>query len=573
MARSILGHNLQFICEDGTVTPVEGEVSRLDEAGHAALTLGEYFRSTRETTLHGFDLLDLSARCITAQAFAEGDDTGLGYAALGLLSFGPAKDRNEVWERLLEPTRKMIDKRMLTRTDTFGHKQAFNIAKAVARFSMGLSKKDETSKLIDLFIQRINEGSTGGFVDDTVGEGLPGVFDVMGLAAFIFIRQALDSHTNMHLREHKLPSLRTFVEKYIKLMPDIVRSDGLAWAYGGYIGVYGQMFCISLILQGLRDGWIAPQQQYIYMDLLRRMFHYFFMTYLDQEHGVLIIRDEERNMPEAFTSRIVNFDAARFLCQWARLAKSIDNPMLNKPVPGKTGGRYVNFNKHSQREQGLFLYQNASTGLHVQLPLVASGGRKNSDYLAFPHCPGVFDWPVDSYLPILMPELTFGDKVTIPSYYGKHCVAGMGLRQSFYFRYEQPDLITVDEKIVPNIASCKVSWTFGEKVVCDFVYTVKSPLQMDRMRYVIALGAPHSHYRINTTFTLGEGSVGAVVVKDDFSAEWKPIQVVTEDPHFRTYYGKIHYLQVLERDHPLILRPGKSYRLTIELQPDIIMAE
>jgi hypothetical protein len=90
-------HNLGAINQDGTITPVEGEESRPDESGNAAMAIGEYFRATGEVTLKAqsqtFDLVDLAARCITAQAFMDEEhENGLAYAALGLLSFGPAKD-------------------------------------------------------------------------------------------------------------------------------------------------------------------------------------------------------------------------------------------------------------------------------------------------------------------------------------------------------------------------------------------------------------------------------------------------------------------------------------------------
>ena len=69
--------------------------------------------------------------------------------------------------------------------------------------------------------------------------------------SFVFIRQALQLHANLHLRERKLPSLRTHAEKYLKLIPDLARQDGTAFAYGRSIGAYGQMHCISLALQAL----------------------------------------------------------------------------------------------------------------------------------------------------------------------------------------------------------------------------------------------------------------------------------------------------------------------------------
>ena len=43
------------------------------------------------------------------------------------------------------------------------------------------------------------------------------------------------------------------------------------------------------------------------------MFMNFFVTYLDQEHGYLVIRDEERSTVPYHTTRMANFDAARYL--------------------------------------------------------------------------------------------------------------------------------------------------------------------------------------------------------------------------------------------------------------------
>jgi hypothetical protein len=61
-------------------------------------------------------------------------------------------------------------------------------------------------------------------------------------------------------------------------------------------------------------------------------------------------------------------------------------------------------------------------------------------------------------------------------------------------------------------------------------------------------------------------------VKDDFQAAWKTPEVVTDEPLYKTYYGKIHFLQVLERDHPLVMRPGQQYRLVINYEPDMVFA-
>lgn len=571
MARSMLGHNLSSINPDGSITPVEGEEPRVDESGHAALAIGEFYRATNETTLDGHDLIDLAARLITAQAFRDPPaENGLAYAALGLLSFGPSKERNPVWERLVEPTRERLDKLLLARSDYDNHWQAFNVAKSVARYSMGLSKKDETGKLIDRFLERIAEHSSNGFIDDSP-EGIGGAFNIYGILTFVFIRQSLQLHANINLRERKLPSLRTHAEKYIRMLPDMTRQDGLGWAYGRSIGAYGQMHCISLLLQAFRDGWIVGDQQPKYFDVLRRLFMCFFTTYLDQEHGYLVIRDEERNTVERHTTRMANFDGARYLSQWSRLAATINAPTAPKPLPAQSGGRFVVFDKGNRKEQGLYIYRDDASDLHLQLPLVGSyPGELSSDDLPFPHCPGIFEWPVESYLPIMIPELTIEKQAFIPAYYGKRCVTGLGPRNSFYFRYEQPELVTREQKIVTGLGSWKVSWSFsGKKILSEFAFTAKNNIQLDSMHYALVIGAPHSRYQPGNTLTLGPGGLGCEVVKDDFQATWQETDVVSNDPNYRSPYGKVHYLQHLRRDHPLHMRAGQVYKLTVSFDPDV----
>ena len=584
MAQSILGHNLESISEQGTISPVADEDSRLDEPGHAALAIGEYYRATGETKLGDYDLVDLSARCITAQAFTQtNQENGLAYAALGLLSFGPAKDRNVVWERLLDPTREQLDKLLLEHNDYLNHFQAFSIVKAVTSFSLGLSKKDETGRLIDQFLERIESTSSAGYFDDslehneTESSTLNGAFDIYGILSFVLIRQALQLHANISLRERKLPSLRTYSEKYLKLIPDLTRQDGSCFAFGRSIGAYGQMHCISLILQAMRDDWVTVSQRDLYADTVRRLFMHFFATYMDQEHGYLVIRDNERSTVPYHTTRMANFDAARYLCQWSRLVRlNRKNSTPSAPVASRKVARFICFDKTHKKEQGLFLYQDPNSGLALQLPLVASSkkGKCTSDYLAFPHSPGIFDWPVNKYLPVMLPELTFGDSVIVPSFYGKNCTTSIGLRNALVFKYEQPELITRDEKIISGLGSCKVQWSFKDASLhCEFCFSVKQQVQMDRMRYIMVIAAPHSQYHVSTSFKLGEAGHRTNVLKDDFQAEWKALDTVTEDPVYRSYYGNIYYLQTLERSHPLNMRPGIQYRLALSFEPDIVFSD
>ncbi len=574
MARSMLSHNLDSINPDGSLSPIGNETSRSDEPGHVAYALGEYYRATGETTLKGVDLIDLAARTITAQVFTEpAAENGLAYASLGLLAFGPSKERNPVWERLVDETRQRLDKQLLHRSDYDNYWQAFNIAKAVCRFSLGLSKKDETSRLIERMVERIEQTSSTGFLDDTE-PGIGGHFNLYGVMSLVFTRSALQLHANSALRERKLPTLRTYAEKYIKMMPDLVRADGLGWAYGKSAGAYGQMHCITLILQGLRDGWIPDDQKNKYYDILRRLFYFFFQTYLDQEHGYLDIRDDERTAFASHTTRMANFDAARYLCQWARLAKTVHMPDGVKVDAARTSGRFVIYDKSNRKEQGLFLYRDAESGLHVQLPLVSSGGNCIADNLPFPHSPGIFDCPNNLYLPVMVPELTFGENVTVPAFYGQKCVVGLGLKNSYYFRYEQPDLINTKEELVKNIGSVKVQWTFtGSKVSAEFAYTVKNQVTLDKFRMAIVIGAPHSKYRQGNSPALGPLGHRCSVLKDDFHANWQETETVTADPAYRTNYGKLHYVQMFVRDHPLVMRPGQVYRLAVSFEPDLTLIE
>src|SRR5579885_1208637 len=104
-----------------------------------------------------------------------------------------------------------------------------------------------------------------------------------------------------------------------------------------------------------------------------------------------------------------------------------------KLYPLKTTRRIISFDQYQLKEQALFVYRDSESGLHLNIPLISSGSTLTSDSLAFPHSPGIFDWPNNVYLPVMLPELTFGENVTLPAFYGKNCVTGLGLRNSFYF--------------------------------------------------------------------------------------------------------------------------------------------
>jgi hypothetical protein len=237
---------------------------------------------------------------------------------------------------------------------------------------------------------------------------------------------------------------------------------GSGWAFGRAAGAYGQMHCISLILQGLRDGWIPDDQKQKYFDLLRRLFLFFYQTYLDQEHGFLDLRDAERTAYSKHTTRMANFDAARYLCQWSRLAKAVQMPAVPmKPETTRTTGRFVIFDKSNRKEQGLFLYRDAGSGLHAQIPLISSGTTLTADSLPFPHCPGVFDWPNNVYAPIMIPELTFGDQVTVPAFYGKELRHRSRTAQQLLLPLRSARADQHEGGVHQNLGSVKVQWNFA----------------------------------------------------------------------------------------------------------------
>ena len=138
------------------------------------------------------------------------------------------------------------------------------------------------------------------------------------------------------------------------------------------------------------------------------------------------------------------------------------------------------------------------------------------------------------------------------------------------FQNTQGELINKSEEIVKGLGSVKVQWTFtGSKLTAEFAYTVKNQVQLDKFRMALVIGAPHSRYRVGNSPVLGPLGHRCSVLKDDFQANWAETEVVSADPAYKTNYGKLHYIQMFMRDHPLIMRPGQVYRLSVSFEPDL----
>jgi hypothetical protein len=210
----------------------------------------------------------------------------------------------------------------------------------------------------------------------------------------------------------------------------------------------------------------------------------------------------------------------------------------------------------------------------VILPLVSAGAHRYSDSLAFPHMPGVFDWPANTLTTPFLPEFTIGGKAYSPSFYGKNAQVAMGAKAgTYHFRFEQPDLIGLDEKLSANLASLKVDWEFvGGRVVGRFLLTAKSAVTLEEFRLVLPIAATHSRMTPGNALVLGPESHRCEVLKDDFHASWAETKIVSDNPRHRTCWGKVHFYQTLQRDKPMPLRAGASYAFEIAYQPHVVRA-
>jgi hypothetical protein len=569
IAQLLLSNYLERIGENGTTMPIGGEATRPDESGHIAHALAVYHSITDRPSAH---VIELVAGCIASQFHFNGEDIGgCAHAALALLTMGLNLARNDAWSRFQGETQKIIESWLKTPLQVPPHQEAFRIVHAIVGHGLGFQASDSSDKLIEQWLNRVRGESTGGFVDSS-SRGIGGRYDGAALEQYVLVREALQRHASIHVRTRRLPTIRTYMQRYLKLIPDLVRDDGTNWAFGSLQGCAGTIYTISFIVRAFDDDWIDDDKRALYADVLRKLLQHLFMHYLDQGNASLCIRDGERDAEEEETTAVLNFDAIRQFLFWSQLAKgsriSLDAAGTE---PVSTSAKYIPLDHGAKAEHGLLIYRDALLGLSLQLPLIGGNGEGNSNCGAFPHCPGIFDTPVNKRLPMLVPELTFGDRVTVPSFYGKNVSTSLGPRREFQFRYEQPELITEDEAMAPNIASCKVLWSFVEgKVVAEFTYVAKRSVRLDSFRFTFAIAIPHSRLTLPSMRCLGENGLRPQILRDDFQGEWQQLHDMTEDPTYRTHGGKIACLYVYARLLALQLRPGIPYCFSISFEPEVV---
>ena len=360
------------------------------------------------------------------------------------------------------------------------------------------------------------------------------------------------------------------------MMPDLVRADGLGWAFGRAAGAYGQMHCVSLILQGLRDGWIPDDQRREYFDILRRLFLFFYQTYLDQEQGFLDLRDDERTAYEQHTTRMANFDAARYLCQWSRLVKTVQMP-AGAPwsEPPAHIGPVCHLRQGQPQGAGPLPLPRRGVGPAPDAPAHQLRGASLERRAALP--------PLPRRLRLAEQRLPAGHAARAHLRRPRH--PARVLRQELRhgprdaqqlllpLRAARPDHDQGGDGPQPGQRRRSSGTSRARRSACEFAYTVKQQVTLDKFRYVLVVAAPHSKYRVPGSPVLGPLGHRCSVIKDDFQATWQDTEVVSADPTYRTNFGKIHYLQYLIRDHPLIMRPGHVYRLAVNFEPDVVREE
>lgn len=570
IAQLLVGHCCEQVGENGVAIPSEGEWSTADEAGHMAYGLAVYRDISQQAENPA--LIDAIARCIAGQFYFYPDDMeGTIFAMLALLTCGLNLDRNPIWERLLGETQEKIRQQLSQSSRNLKWPPVYRIIHALVRFSLGFCKKDDTDKAIDYFIAALKKENSSGLVDTSTA-GLGGLYDASGLGQFVLLREALQRHANSHIRERRLPSLRTCAERYLRILPDLVRPDGTCWFFGRESGCHSLLYTISFILTSLLDGWIEGARRKEYIQLVGRLFQNLFMQYLDQERGLFCIRDKERNTVPNLTTVKTNFDALRMLSFWKQWAGNIRDELdPTAPATGSTArGKFILFDRNNRKEQGVFLYSDGQN-LQVQLPIMSGNGEGTCDCLAYPHAPGLIDAPVNGYLPVLLPELFIDGQTITPSFYGKNISTGLGIYREFQLRYEQPELINNREEILPGLGSWKVEWSFAKDTISgNFLLSPQKSISIENFRFAIVISAPHSKFVVPGYPTLGENGLQPQILQDDFQGEWLPIQNVVDDPDIRTAIGKVTYLQIYAREIPLQLKANRQYRFHFIIKPQIL---
>ena len=179
----------------------------------------------------------------------------------------------------------------------------------------------------------------------------------------------------------------------------MTRQDGLGWNCRLRRRLR-QLHCISLILRGMRDQWIALKNFPVSRYPSSTLPIFFSSLTLIREKGDLVIRDNERNTVPNHTTRMANFDAARYLCQWSRLAKVIGGSLgVPPPNRSKVAGRVRNFRQIPQEELTACSFTVTKTWV-FSISFRSLGQADRNPVIALrSSLLRIFDWRSNKYLP------------------------------------------------------------------------------------------------------------------------------------------------------------------------------
>ncbi|MDR2667809.1 MAG: hypothetical protein LBB38_02095 [Puniceicoccales bacterium] len=555
IAQHIAGHLVTQIGEDGRVSELgdadpsvglqPGPIAHALASCAAAMGSGEACAQ----------LADGAARSIAGQFYhhSRGDCmVGCARGAIALMALGLNRSRNGAWAKFPDSIRDRITRWMRTKEDVPLQLRPYAIVRSIVASGMGFVSTDDSEKLVEDYLKELLASPAAGFVDCSAMDQLQGRYDASGLMGLLLVREALQRHANSHIRERRLHDLRSCMARYLRILPYLLQRDGSSWAYGEPSGCLGTVCSCSAILCALADGWIDPVQRESQIALLGRHFRNFFFNHFDSETGNIILPAAAVGHHSSGFSQVgIAAEVVHQLALWHQFGKNVrDTFSAGTEVNVAEGGRFVSFESGSKYDRGLMIYGCGNGGPSFQLPLLSPPreecGVARNKSAAFPHCAGILDASIEWDVPPLLPLLTVGGKTIAPSFYGKNIATGLGASRSFQFRYEQPEVISIDGELLPGFGSCKVQWSFnGNEMRLEYVFVPKKVARMERFCYAVPIPAAD-----------GEMSLRAKILHDDFHGEW-------EDGDDSPIRGPFAPMSHYTRTTPILLQVDNSYRFSV----------
>ncbi|MDR1435832.1 MAG: hypothetical protein LBI39_01320 [Puniceicoccales bacterium] len=563
IAQHIGGSLIGQIGEDGRIRELGADQpSELLQPGPMAHALAACVAAGKSNE-NGGALLDGSARCIAGQFLYHDRKeclAGCAHGALALMTLGLNRSRNEAWAKFPDAIRDRIGRWMRTKENVPLHMRPYAIVRSVVASGMGFSNADESEKLIEDYFKELLASPSGGFIDTALGDEQRGRYDASGLLQLLLLRETLQRHANVHVRERRMHDLRSCAVRYLRLLPHLLQGDGSSWTYGDPSGCLGTVCSCSAIVCALADGWIEPAQRESHLSLLGQLFRTFFFRHFDMESGNIILPQTANGRdPWELSSVETAFAVVHQLAIWNQFARNMREPFQsNGATATSEGGRFTMFESGAKGDRGLMLYGCGASGPSFQLPLVSPPQRNGSTGIAhsaaFPHF-AEFSGGLSKFAkPPLLPVVTIGGKSYAPSFFGKNISTSLGASKCFQFRYEQPDVAALDGEVSSGILGCKVQWSFRhDEILGEFTYIPKKLERLERLDYLVPAYGPQNCGEKRTVRLVPK------ILHDDFQGEWKSGQSRDANGIEMLSYGRMLHMQ---------LQPGSSYRFAVSLAID-----